>query len=361
MVGVWGRSSAGHAYACAVVVARRARFFLVAAFVPMVLTWPSSVLAQQSSAGEQEASPPAEVTGDSVAADTLFRQARQLMEEGRYEEACSKFADSQTLDPAVGTLLNLARCYEKLGKSASAWSTYNSAAAAARDAGQVKREEHARQKAASLEHQLYYVELAVPPGAIVPGLEIRLDERAVVESLWNTRMPVDPGRHVLKARAAGYGPHTIPFETQARETEVRVPRLELASDDISPNPSPEPDTEPSGPGLSAKEVSALVVGGVGVLALGASGLIGLAADNRYDDANCSSNNICDDQGLSDRESAHNTAAVATVVGGVGAAALVTGVVLWLLPGSRGDSSPNTLEVSAVAAPDRCQLGVQGRF
>src|SRR5262249_55537702 len=51
-------------------------------------------------------------TRDPAAAEALFRQGRQAMEAKDFATACPKFAESQRLDPAVGTLMNWATCEE---------------------------------------------------------------------------------------------------------------------------------------------------------------------------------------------------------------------------------------------------------
>src|SRR5271156_1769624 len=78
----------------------------------------------------QAPAPPASAT-DKVAAEALFEEGRRLVAAGSFADACPKFADSERLDPSGGALLNLASCYEKLGRSATAWVTYREAASAA--------------------------------------------------------------------------------------------------------------------------------------------------------------------------------------------------------------------------------------
>src|SRR5215813_3345462 len=57
-------------------------------------------------------------------AEVLFRQGRDLLAAGKVAEACSAFEESQKLEPAVTTLLNLAGCREKLGQLATAWGMF---------------------------------------------------------------------------------------------------------------------------------------------------------------------------------------------------------------------------------------------
>jgi len=65
------------------------------------------------------------------------------MEAGQLADACAPFAEIQRLSTAVGTLLNLADCEEKLSQTASAWAEFRSAA------GQSEREGIARDRAAA--------------------------------------------------------------------------------------------------------------------------------------------------------------------------------------------------------------------
>ena len=69
---------------------------------------------------------------DKAAAQSLFEQAKRLMNEGNYAEACPKLEESQMLDKGMGTQFHLASCYEQIGRTASAWALFVEVAAAAR-------------------------------------------------------------------------------------------------------------------------------------------------------------------------------------------------------------------------------------
>src|SRR6186713_2555584 len=71
-----------------------------------------------------------------AAAEALFDEAYQLLAQGQYESACRRFEQSQEIDPGVGTLLYLGDCFERSGKTASAWATFREASSAALAAGQ---------------------------------------------------------------------------------------------------------------------------------------------------------------------------------------------------------------------------------
>ena len=69
-------------------------------------------------------------------ADALFKQGKKYMEQKRFSDACESFEKSNKLDPAIGTQLNIAKCYEEWGKIGQAYLAYQAAekqAAGAKD------------------------------------------------------------------------------------------------------------------------------------------------------------------------------------------------------------------------------------
>jgi hypothetical protein len=98
------------------------------------------------------------------------------------------------------------------------------------------------------------------------------------------------------------------------------------------------------------------VGGAGVVGLGIGTVFALGAKSRYDESAGECNaNVCTPQGVGIRDEARGKGNLATIFGGVGAAALVGGVVLYLTAPSGSVDS----KTAVIAGPGSVWLS--GRF
>src|SRR5262249_48649017 len=124
------------------------------------------------------------------AAEGLFQQGVSLLQSGQTKEACEKFVASYGLDPANGTLQNVASCHEKEGTTASAWSEWLELAGKAAQANQKEREQLARSRAGELAKDLSRLELRFASNSNVATIEI--DGQTVARSGWTAPLPLDP-------------------------------------------------------------------------------------------------------------------------------------------------------------------------
>jgi hypothetical protein len=171
-------------------------------------------------------------------AESLYRKARELMHAGNYDEACPKFAESYRLDPATGTLLNLATCHEAQGLLATAWLEYSDALVASRRAGRHSRVKFAEERIAAIEPRLSRLTLQIAPESADPNLQISLDGHEIGRAAVGIPTPVDPGRHLVEARAPGKKPwsESVEIGPNADQKTVTIPILEAAPA-TEPNPS----------------------------------------------------------------------------------------------------------------------------
>src|SRR5580693_7765454 len=157
----------------------------------------------------------------------LFEAGRAEMRDGHFAEACAKFAESETLDPGVGTMLNLAYCYEKAGKKARAWSEYESAAVAAHRAGKSDWESAARARAALLAGKVGWVVVNLEKLGGAIDIEIRIDGEPLAISAADRPTPTDLGHHEVSVRATGKQSWSTTFEVDEQHVPtVEVPPLE---------------------------------------------------------------------------------------------------------------------------------------
>lgn len=315
-----------------------------------------------------QVAPPASAQSSSVTdqalAQALFNQGKKLMTEGKYAEACAKFAASNRTAPGTGTLLNLAVCHEKLGKLASAWVEFSNAADADRRAGNQRRLQYSQQQMQKLAPRLAHITINAPAGAAIPGLVVKLDGAKIATAALGVPAPVDPGKHVVEAKAPGRRTWSkqITVAKNGENHVISIPAL------APPGSTPTGATSPTGappagaaPGTAAtsgatrgapppapatgettntRRIGAYVAGGVGVVGIGLGSYFGLKAfsDWHTRNDNCP-HGRCNQAAVSAHDSAHTAAILSDVSFGVGIAALGAAAYLWFTSSPASSERP----------------------
>ncbi len=307
----------------------------------------------------------AQSLGDKALAETLFQQGRDLFDAGKTDEACLLFEQSQRLEEKLGTLLNLAVCHEKQGRTATAWAEFTEAAAIADKRGEAQRAEFARERVKALAGKLSHVVVSLAEDA--PGLVVSIDGSAL--SVHGVPLPLDPGTHKVEARATGRRVWATQVEVPPgpSKTTVQVPALALeespppvgGSPPVKP-PDPPPD-KPKPPPPDEGEVSPAAwvlfgVGGAGIVLGAITGGVSLAKTSDLEEA-CNRPRGCPPAVAEDLSSANTLANVSNVSFVVGGASAVAGLVVLLVTLPSGDAPK---DVSFVSVGD-AGLGVRGRF
>jgi hypothetical protein len=312
----------------------------------------------------QGSSAPTEV--ESALATALFNEGRALMRESRWSEACVKFSESQRLDPGGGTLLNLALCHEMEGKLATAWTEFTEALAIAERQRREDRTVFARSHLEKLEPQLPHVIVIVKDPA--PEQELRLDRAVLRQPAWGTRVPLDPGAHVLSASAGGRRTYSVRFTLRAEQTlSVAIPRLELEPI-LAPDRAAGPErprqqtTNPAGVrgGPSSLRAWAFLSLGIGAAGLSTGAIAGIAAlqkQSRLDDA-CSEPAYCPREQQGNIDAMNRYTEISTVAFAIGAGAATAGG-LMLMIGSDEPSQPAKDKALGNALSVRASLGARG--
>ncbi len=211
---------------------------------------------------------PAAALGPDAAA--LAKEAKLLLTRGQTALACDKYAESVKLDPKSNVALELAGCFEKLGKPVLAYRTLDAAIAAAiRDkVGSVEKSARAKQK--TLEKSVGF--LTVTPRA---GASRTLDGQPLDSAEFTEPQAIEPGDHLLAAAGAGKKPWEHAFAVKAGQRQViEVPELAdvpkpVVATPISSRKGAAPET---GEGSAALEKAGRLVveaGFLGGLAVGA--------------------------------------------------------------------------------------------
>lgn len=283
-------------------------------------------------------------------AEALFREGKRLLKAGEIERACAKFEASERIEPENGTELNLADCWQRIGRTASAWAMFVKAAASAQ---REDRAAEARRRAAVLERKLVRLTIEVPADADLGTLEITRDDQVVDRALWNQAVPVDPAEYTITARAARREPWSTTIDVTTTDQAVAVPVLERARK----VPKKQRASEP--PNQHRTLAIALAAGGGGAIVI-ASGFAfhskGLQADS---DAICPTTSCADANGVDLNRRARREGWIANIGWGVGAVAVGAAVVAWSIGGSQPDR--RAVSVTPVVTDEHAGVVLGGRF
>ncbi len=220
--------------------------------------------------------PQAAAGAPATRAQTLFDEARDLMREGNFADACPRLAESQRLEPGGGTLLNLALCWEKAGRLGRAAQTF---AAAEKQAIADGREDRRSFAVEHLGLLLARAPKAIIVGDILPKGAVRVDGELVPISQLGEPRPLDPGQHTIQVSAPGYVPWSQKFAVFERETKrVEIPPLESVSQAIQAPPGGgryemRPYMKKQ---VSDGALTLFILGGASVVAGGVTGMVALA-------------------------------------------------------------------------------------
>jgi hypothetical protein len=293
-----------------------------------------------------------------AAAEALFRAGRQAADQKDWKTACARFEESNRLEPASGTVFNLAHCREQLGELASAWQRYLEVKDKLEPGD--SRLEVVTERIASLERRL--PKLTLENDGSIPGMVALRDDKEVGAATFGVPLPVDPGKHTIVVRARGRRDNVITVELA--EGEQRSLKLEpgAPADAVKPvkgsaPPASAPAERRDAP--SSTRTAGFVIGGVGAAGLVTSlvtGALVLSKKSTVDDE-CS-NKVCSPEGVQAGEDGALFSTVSTVAFAVGAVGLGVGTYLVL---SSDDSGEERSRLELRALPGQASVTLGGRF
>lgn len=286
-----------------------------------------------------------------AAADAAFKQGRDLFKAGKFAEACAQFAKSQQLEPAHGTLFNLAQCSERTGRLATAAAAYRELVAHDANAQRKATAEKRLQQLAPRVPKLVAKLMAQPDGLV---LELVGDEGAHPIGA-NVPVEVDLGDYNVVARAPGYATFTRHVKV---DQEAQTITLGIALE-----PSTSPSSAAAAPSKPARSRRTLI--GIGAIATGgaaliAGGIFGTLARSTWGDAkDVCGGTTCTTPAdleraneLGDRARTRATLSTAFIAGGAALAAV--GAYLWI-------TAPTGTRIAPTVGEGGAGVAITGAF
>jgi hypothetical protein len=308
--------------------------------------------------------PAADAQGSATDAATgaaLFTEARALMAQAKYADACKKFEASHKLVESAGALLSLGDCYEKNGQTASAYGAFKEAGILARRLKDTDRENEAKRRSDLVEPKLSKLVLDVVPenhGRVT----VQQNGRPLLEVVWGFAVPVDPGEHTIDAQAQGKKTWTqvVRIEAKPGTTTVAIPALEDA-------PAVGTTSADSRPFWGAQRIAAAAVGGAGLVGIVVGAVFGARAMSKMSASKplcrtAEPADVCNAPGLALRKDAGSAATGSTAGFIVGGAALAGGVILFFTaPSARAQTGAAGPRLAVAPSAGGATLTMEGTW
>jgi hypothetical protein len=285
-------------------------------------------------------------------ADRLFAEGKALLGSDLLQ-ACGKFKESMGYNPAaIGTLMNVALCDEKLGRVASAVAKFVEARDRATEQGLAEHVRVAEQHIAVLAPEIPHLTIKLTER--IADTKILIDDRVIaIDALDN--VAIDPGERIVVVSAPARLPYRATLVVgRAEHQDVVIPVLAHSVVVTS----------------SVRRIGQISTI-VGVAAIGAGLGIGLYARNLYrdqfghdrpGDGRCDDLNRCEAAGRSRTQRARTLGNVGTAVGIVGVAVAGVGAYLWYRsPRSSSRPPEDELTIAPEITPDGLGVAASGRF
>jgi hypothetical protein len=287
---------------------------------------------------------------EKLRADKLFEDGRNYLAAKEYALACTAFEQSNQAEQAIGTLLNIALCYEQWGKVASAHRAYIEAERYAEQKLDM-RSLGAHQKVLELAPMVPHLQLDVPADADISTVFL-LDGKEIERSALGGDLLVDPGQHSIEARVPGRPPKTTTVELELgekRRITIEVPRPEVKV------------IVTSTPRKKGRLYGGIAMLSGGALAVGTAGFVALLARRDYADAigGCPEL-ICESREAYDAtQTARRRATYMTFVGAGGLVLAAAG--LYMVLTSAGGKNERRVELVPLIHGDGGGLAIGGRL
>jgi hypothetical protein len=171
-------------------------------------------------------------------------------------------------------------------------------------------------------------------GNDLSAVHVTMDGERLADRLTGTALEVDPGEHVFVFEAGGQNVEKRLIIHQGEKNRRERVLLGAPAVPSSGGSSPQGEQAPEAPskGLGLEKTLAIGAGGLGVAGVAVGSVLGLLANSKWQQAKTDCGGGCA-QGTpaqDEASSAHSMATLANVSFAVGAVALATGAVLWLV-------------------------------